>query len=145
MPKHACFLENVLLCLLKSLCHFRQNLIHMFLIHFLKCISMFCRTHLKFTTFGVTPSYLSLKQEVTFPMRARTWPSEKRRCVPNPKVHVISKPGWCLLLHPSPGSLSPVTLSTVQNQTLFHLPFLPYSVQNVVQRFNLIFLSLNYF
>lgn len=89
MLKHTCSLENVLLCLLKSLCHFRQNLIHMFLILFLKHITMFCRTRLKFTTFRVTLSHLSIKQEVTFPIRARIWPSEKRRCVLNPTVHVV--------------------------------------------------------
>lgn len=96
MPKHTCSLESAFLCLLKPPCHFRQNLIHMFLIHILKHITMVCSTHLKFMTFGVAPDYLSIKQLVTLPIRARTWPSEKRGCAPKPKALVVSKPGWCL-------------------------------------------------
>lgn len=58
--------------LLKSVYNFRRNLIHMFLILFSKFISMLWRAHVKSMTLGVTLSYLSLKQEVTFPMRAET-------------------------------------------------------------------------
>lgn len=75
-PKHACSLKNVLLCLLKSLCNFRQNSIHMFLIHFPKLITMFFvgpifkSMTFKSLTHEVTLSCMSWKQGVTFPMRA---------------------------------------------------------------------------
>lgn len=42
----------------------------MFLIRFLKLITMFCRACLKSTTFGVSLNYLSFKEEVMFPTRA---------------------------------------------------------------------------
>ena len=42
----------------------------MFLIQCPKLITVLCKAHLKSVAFEVALSYLSLKQEVTFPMRA---------------------------------------------------------------------------
>lgn len=126
MLKCASSLENVLLCVLKSLCSFRQNIVHMFLIHFLKLISMFCKAHLKSMTFGVALSYLSLEQEVTFPMRALDLTLKGKRM--NSKLQgACGFQSWLGSASP-PLSWKPQsrnTSFTAQNHNLFHLPFPP--------------------
>lgn len=57
----------------------------MFLIHFPKVITMFHRAHLKPMTFGVTLSYLSLEQEVAFPMRAMDLALRGKRMCSKPR------------------------------------------------------------
>ena len=120
---------------------FQAKFIHMFLIQCPKLITVLCKAHLKSVTFEVALSYLFLKQEVTFPMRALDLSFRRKR------VHSKLQ-GAHGFRHVAGVCFSTLLLDALVQSRIricFIFLFLQYSVQNSVYIWNLIFLSLTYF
>lgn len=136
MPKHARSLKNVLLSLLKSLCNFRQNLIHMFLIHFPNLPPCFQRPFKVYDFWSCCELLVFKIGSQIFFIRAEDLASEERGCVPSPKPQkACGFQTWLVSASPRLSCKpqhSVISLNT-QNWNLS-----PFSVQSSLQYLNLI-------